>query len=97
MPAFLSRDTKATAASFDYIVVGSGAVVAARLSENGLWCSDVERARAIAGRLRVGRVRINGCPLDKRSPHGGFKLSGIGREWGRFGIKAFLDYKSVIG
>jgi acyl-CoA reductase-like NAD-dependent aldehyde dehydrogenase len=63
----------------------------------GVWCSDVERARAIAGRLRVGRVRINGCPLDKRSPHGGFKLSGIGREWGRFGIEAFLDYKSVIG
>jgi aldehyde dehydrogenase (NAD+) len=29
--------------------------------------------------------------------HGGFKLSGIGREWGRYGIEEFLEYKSVIG
>ena len=51
----------------------------------------------LAGRLRVGRVRINGAPLDKRAPHGGFKLSGIGREWGRYGIEEFLEYKSVVG
>ena len=63
----------------------------------GVWCADPARARAIARRLRVGRVRINGAPLDKRSPHGGVKLSGIGREWGRFGIESFLEYKSVIG
>jgi len=63
----------------------------------GVWCGDPERARAIAARLRVGRVRINGAPLNKRSPHGGMKLSGIGREWGRFGIESFLEYKSVIG
>ena len=42
-------------------------------------------------------MRINGAPLNKRAPHGGFKLSGIGREWGRFGIEDFLEYKSVIG
>ena len=46
---------------------------------------------------RTGRVRINGAPLDKRGTHGGFKLSGVGREWGRFGIEEFLEYKSVIG
>lgn len=63
----------------------------------GIWCGDTEHARALAARLRVGRVRINGTPLNKRAPHGGFKLSGIGREWGRFGIEEFLDYKSVIG
>jgi aldehyde dehydrogenase (NAD+) len=63
----------------------------------GIWCADAEHARALAGRLRVGRVRINGAPLDKRAPHGGFKLSGIGREWGRYGIEEFLEYKSVIG
>jgi len=63
----------------------------------GIWSGDVEHARSLASKLRVGRVRINGCPLDKRAPHGGVKLSGIGREWGRFGIEAFLEYKSVIG
>jgi aldehyde dehydrogenase (NAD+) len=63
----------------------------------GVWCSDVEHAREVASRLRVGRVRINGAPLDKRGTHGGFKLSGIGREWGRFGIEEFLEYKSVMG
>jgi acyl-CoA reductase-like NAD-dependent aldehyde dehydrogenase len=63
----------------------------------GVWSSDTERARRVAARLRVGRVRINGAPLNKRGTHGGFKLSGIGREWGRFGIEEFLEYKSVMG
>ena len=63
----------------------------------GVWSADVERARAVAARLRVGRVRINGAPLDKRGTHGGFKLSGVGREWGRFGIEEFMEYKSVLG
>lgn len=63
----------------------------------GVWSADANRARAVARRLRTGRVRINGAPLNKRGTHGGFKLSGIGREWGRFGIEEFLEYKSVIG
>lgn len=62
-----------------------------------IWSADVERARNMARRLRVGRVRINGAPLNKLAPHGGFKLSGVGREWGRFGIEEFLEYQSVIG
>jgi len=61
----------------------------------GVWCGDEEHAHAIAKRLRVGRVRINGSPVNRRAPHGGFKLSGIGREWGRFGIEEFLEYQSV--
>jgi aldehyde dehydrogenase (NAD+) len=63
----------------------------------GIWSADAEHARALASRLRTGRVRINGAPLEKRAPHGGFKLSGIGREWGRYGIEEFLEYKSIIG
>jgi aldehyde dehydrogenase (NAD+) len=63
----------------------------------GVWSADPARARAVAARLRVGRVRINGAPLDKRGTHGGFKLSGVGREWGRFGIEEFMEYKSVLG
>jgi acyl-CoA reductase-like NAD-dependent aldehyde dehydrogenase len=62
-----------------------------------IWSGDPERGRNLAGRLRVGRIRINGAPLDKRGTHGGFKLSGVGREWGRIGIEEFLEYKSVFG
>lgn len=62
----------------------------------GVWSASPERAKSIASQLRVGRVRINGAPLDKRGVHGGFKLSGIGREWGRVGIEEFLEYKAVI-
>jgi aldehyde dehydrogenase (NAD+) len=61
----------------------------------GVWCGDDQRARDIAMQLRVGRVRINGSAVNRRAPHGGFKLSGIGREWGRFGIEEFLEYQSL--
>ena len=63
----------------------------------GIWAADAAHARALARRLRAGRIRINGAPLDKRGTHGGFKLSGVGREWGRFGIEEFMEYKSVLG
>ena len=62
-----------------------------------VWCAQPERAREIATRLRTGRVRINGAPLAKHGTHGGFKLSGVGREWGRFGIEEFLEYQSIYG
>jgi aldehyde dehydrogenase (NAD+) len=79
----------------------SDAITIANDSPYGLagavWSADPQRAREVASRLRVGRVRINGAPLNKRGTHGGFKLSGIGREWGRFGIEEFLEYKSVMG
>jgi acyl-CoA reductase-like NAD-dependent aldehyde dehydrogenase len=63
----------------------------------GVWCATPERARGLAKRIRTGRVRINGAPLSKHGTHGGFKLSGVGREWGRFGIEEFLEYKSING
>jgi aldehyde dehydrogenase (NAD+) len=47
------------------------------------------RSRASASRLEAGRVAINGAqPL---SPFGGFKQSGIGREYGAYGLEAFLE------
>ena len=64
---------------------------------SAVWSADTERARAIARKLRTGRVRVNGAALDKRGVHGGFKLSGFGREWGRIGIEEFLEYQSIIG
>lgn len=62
-----------------------------------VWAADAERARAVAARVRTGRVRINGTPIDMRAPHGGFKLSGIGREMGRHGIEDYLEYQSLHG
>ncbi|SCD42953.1 Acyl-CoA reductase [Streptomyces sp. BpilaLS-43] len=60
-----------------------------------IWAGTDERARSLAGRLRAGRIRINGSAVNQRAPHGGFKLSGIGREFGRYGIEEFLEYKSI--
>lgn len=63
----------------------------------GVWSADLERAHRVASRLRTGRVRINGAALDKRGVHGGFKLSGVGREWGRVGVEEFLEYRAYYG
>lgn len=60
-----------------------------------VWSGDQERALAVAEQIRTGRVRVNGAPVDKRAPHGGFKLSGIGREQGRIGIEEFLEYQTL--
>src|SRR5690606_20676091 len=63
----------------------------------GVWAATPDRARSVARRLRSGRVRINGTPMSPWAPHGGFKLSGFGREWGQMGIEEFTASKSVIG
>lgn len=60
-----------------------------------VWAADDERARAVATRVRAGRIRINGSPINQRAPHGGFKLSGVGRENGKYGIEEFLEYQSI--
>ena len=59
--------------------------------------ADVERARRVAGRMRTGMVHLNGAPTDGRAPFGGYRQSGNGREWGRFGLEDFLEVKSVMG
>lgn len=55
-----------------------------------------ERAMAIARRLRTGTVSVNGgmC-IAGDLPFGGYKASGIGREWGREGIEEFLETKAI--
>ena len=58
-------------------------------------CADVARAKRVARRLRAGTVSINGTGQDYCSPFGGFKQSGNGREWGRFGLQDYLEYKVI--
>ena len=59
--------------------------------------ADPERARKIARRLRTGNVHLNGAPLDRNAPFGGYKQSGNGREFGKFGLEEFLESKAIFG
>jgi aldehyde dehydrogenase (NAD+) len=59
--------------------------------------TDIDRAKKMAGQLQSGRVAINGFVDEPRAPFGGFKQSGIGREFGSFGLEAFLEPKAVFG
>src|SRR5580700_6173208 len=58
--------------------------------------TDLARARGVASRLRTGRVVINGMTDDPQAPWGGFKYSGVGREYGQYGIEAFLETRAIL-
>jgi aldehyde dehydrogenase (NAD+) len=58
--------------------------------------TDLRRARRVASQLLVGRVAINGLLDDQQAPFGGFKNSGVGREFGTYGIEAFLEPRAIL-
>ena len=58
--------------------------------------TDLDRARRVASQLRAGRVVINTMTDDPQAPWGGFKYSGVGREYGKYGIEAFLEPKAIL-
>jgi aldehyde dehydrogenase (NAD+) len=60
-----------------------------------VFSSDPARARRVASRLQAGRVAINGG-YEPLSPFGGFKQSGIGREYGSYGLEGYLETRSVM-
>jgi aldehyde dehydrogenase (NAD+) len=62
----------------------------------GVLGSDIQRARRVASQIRAGRVVINGMTDDPQAPWGGFKYSGVGREYGRYGIDAFLEARAIL-
>jgi acyl-CoA reductase-like NAD-dependent aldehyde dehydrogenase len=79
-----------------------GAVARANDTWSGLcssvWTQDMDRAAAIAARLRTGYTFVNShgaAHLDERAPFGGFDQSGMGREMGIEGIREFMDTHSV--
>ncbi|KIX16284.1 aldehyde dehydrogenase family protein [Paracoccus sp. 228] len=59
--------------------------------------ANLEKARNIARRLRVGSIWINGADWDARAPFGGYKQSGNGREHGEWGLHDYLEVKSTAG
>jgi len=81
-----------------------GAIALANDTPYGLcssvWTSDKDRATNIARQLEAGMTYINGhgpMMMDGRSPFGGFKQSGIGRNYGFEGVVQFQEYHSIIG
>lgn len=59
--------------------------------------ADLDRAREVAFRMRVGSVQLNYPPLDPASPFGGYKQSGNGREYADYGLAEFTEVKSILG
>jgi aldehyde dehydrogenase (NAD+) len=78
-------DAQATAIANDSTYGLSGSV----------WSADPDRALGIARKIRTGMVSINGKPQAFGTPFGGFKQSGVGREMGPEGFRAYLETKSI--
>ena len=76
-------DAVAIANDSDYGIAGS------------VFTTDVERALAVARRVRTGTFGINGYDPDVGSPFGGVKASGLGRELGPEALAPYLRPKSV--
>ncbi len=77
------------------------AITIANDSPYGLYAyvqtGDMVRARRISRLMRAGGVSINGTSQDYMAPFGGYKQSGNGREYGKFGLHDFLEIKSISG
>lgn len=61
-----------------------------------VWTRDIKKAHVMANKIKAGTVWVN-CyyALDLGAPFGGFKMSGIGREFGEEGILAYTELKTV--
>jgi aldehyde dehydrogenase (NAD+) len=59
--------------------------------------ADEAHARAVASHILAGRVLINAGQHEPLAPFGGFKQSGIGREYGVFGLEAYLEPRTMLG
>jgi len=60
-----------------------------------VWCGDRARGIRVARRVQAGIVRINQAGMPTGGPWGGFKASGIGRSYGRYGIDAASELKQI--
>ena len=58
---------------------------------------SVEGATRVGRKIRAGNVNLNGVPNERTAPFGGYKQSGNGREWGKYGMEDFLEVKAIAG
>jgi succinate-semialdehyde dehydrogenase/glutarate-semialdehyde dehydrogenase len=99
MPVF-HEETFGPVAAVVRVADEQEAVAVANDSDYGLgasvWTSDLERGKAVAAKVQSGMVFVNSIVFsDARLPFGGMKRSGYGRELGDYGIREFVDVKSV--
>jgi len=64
---------------------------------SGVWAGSRSEALEIANRINAGQVNLNGASPSAYVPFGGFARSGLGVEFGRYGLEEFLGYKSIQG
>ncbi|WP_210240539.1 aldehyde dehydrogenase family protein [Mesorhizobium sp. B2-1-5] len=60
-----------------------------------VWTKDSEKGLAVARGIRTGGLTINNATADLLSPFGGFKQSGIGREFGPEAINHYIEHKAI--
>jgi aldehyde dehydrogenase (NAD+) len=61
----------------------------------GVWSGSAEHAQRVARKVNAGYIEVNGGKANSLAPFGGYKQSGIGREYGRYGFEEFLETKSL--
>ncbi|MFK0152778.1 aldehyde dehydrogenase [Streptomyces sp. NPDC090493] len=61
----------------------------------GVWTADREHGIAVARRIRTGQVTVNGADPGTTAPFGGYKASGIGREFGVSGLAHYVELKTI--
>ncbi|AIQ29920.1 aldehyde dehydrogenase [Paenibacillus sp. FSL P4-0081] len=59
--------------------------------------ADLDQANRVASRIAAGVVSINGASPEMKAPFGGYKQSGLGREYGEYGIAECLETKTITG
>jgi len=76
------------------------AVALANDSDYGLYdyvfSGDTAKAYRVARQLRCGHVGINTAQRNHEAPFGGFKMSGVGRDGGEFGLRAYTELQSIV-
>ncbi len=61
-----------------------------------VWTNNINKAHIVASQLDVGVVWVNTWMLrDLRTPFGGVKESGLGREGGRYALEFFSEVKNI--
>ena len=77
--------------------VVAGRPIARRIViDEQVFTADTARGMRVARQLRSGNVGINTAQRNHEAPFGGFKLSGVGRDGGSFGLHAYSELQSIV-